>query len=109
MITQKQKAELRRHGVHPGVISELRPVDVEQMLSGEPVMIPISAERSPEQDLKDLAATLARARRSSADLASEAQRFAAPDLEITAAVVDAIKAGGAAMFAIRDALWIALS
>ena len=108
MITAAQKAALRARGVHPGVISELRPVDVQQMLSGyEP--IPVNAERSPEQDLQQLVATLARARRSSADLASQAQKFAAPGIEITPAVVDAIKAGGEAMFAIRDALWIALS
>jgi hypothetical protein len=83
MITKAQKAELRRRGVHPDVICELRPEDARQLLDPS-APIPVNAERSPEQDLQDLAAALARTGLPSTQLARQAQQSAAPGIEITA-------------------------
>ena len=105
LITHAMKAKLRERGVHPDVIRELRPVDAHRLLDDH---VPLNATRSPQQDLSDLAATLARAQ-DSASLAHEAMRFAAAGIEITPETVDAIRAGGAVAYAVRDALWIALS
>jgi Protein of unknown function (DUF3631) len=106
MITNAMEAELRKRGVHPGVIRELRPEDAHRLLDkSEPIRL--NAERSPEQDLSKLAATLAG--QDSTRLAREAMRFAAPGIKITPGMIDAIKTGSAVAYPVRDALWIALS
>ena len=58
MITRQMRADLRQRGVHPDVIRELRPEDAHRLLDeNEPV--PPNAERSPQHDLRKLAAVLA--------------------------------------------------
>ena len=106
MITQAMKAKLRERGVHPGVIRELRPEDAHRLLDEiEPVRL--NAARSPQQDLRKLAATLAG--QDSTRLAHMAMRYAAAGIEINPETIDAIRAGGAVAYPVRDALWIALS
>ena len=106
-VTKAQQAALRRFGVHPGVIAELDAAAATRLLN-EPV-VPLNALREPGEDLRKLAGCLAGAGLASAVVADRAQRHLAPGVAIDAAGVEAIKAGGAAGFAVRDALWIALS
>ena len=106
MITRAMKAKLRKRGVHPDVIRELRPEDAHLLLdAGTP--IPPSAARAPEHDLRELAGHLAG--QDSARLADQAMQFVAKGIVITPATIDTIKAGGEVPYAVRDAIWTALS
>ena len=107
IITNAQRAELRRRGMHPEVIRELRPADAKWLLDADPPVVPPNAAIAPAEDLRQLAATLKGL--SSAQVARDAQPYAPPGVEVDEAVIDRIKAGGAAGFAVRDALWTALS
>ena len=106
LITHAMKARLRQRGVHPGVIRELRPEDAHRLLD-EDAPVPPNAAREPQQDLRELAAILAG--QDSARLARAALRYAAAGIEISPETIDAIRAGDAVAYPVRDALWIALS
>ncbi len=94
MITAAQRAELLKNGVHPETLKELRPQDVQNILGGEPVLV--AAQRRararagsggppevPEQPGSE----------PSAIWAERAQAYVLPGDQITAALVDAIRAG----------------
>ena len=118
MITAAQRGELLRKGIHPLTLRELTPADAQGML-GEFSSVPVNAMRSPEEDLAEMRETLVRVDGTttrwgetwtSAFVAQRAQPYAARfGINVTAADVDAIKAGSMATFAVRDAIWIALS
>ena len=104
-IPKAMRGRLRKHDVHEGVIAELRFEDARRMLDA-PETVYANARRAPAEDLVELAKIVAGY--DSRDLASTASSFA-NRVEITASVIDAIKAGTMVQFAVRDAIWAALS
>jgi hypothetical protein len=106
--TAAQAAQLGKRGVHPGVIEELTAAEAKNLLTGDPPIIPPSAYRAPKDDLCELAKTLGRVSTPSAEIADMAVQYGG-GVAVTSAMIDTIKAGGWAPFAVRDAIWIALS
>ena len=100
-----ERDQLRKLGVHEGVIPELRPRTRTACWRARNRLG--NARRSPGEDLASWP-------RSSPALMTAgiwpamASGFA-HRVEITAAVIDAIKAGIMVQFAVRDAIWDALS
>ena len=110
-VTDLQRTKLRRAGMHQASIDELSEADAAGILAGDPVMIPVSSTRTPVEDTALLQRCLLgpAAKRSSADLADEARRYAPPEVTITPATIDWIRRGGSASRQIREAIWNALS
>jgi hypothetical protein len=105
--TAAQAAQLSKLGVHREVLAELSSWDAERLL-GDPPIIPMNACKAPKDDLRELAKVLGRVSTSSAKLADMAVQYGG-GVAVTAAMIDAIKAGGWAPYAVRDAIWVALS
>jgi uncharacterized protein DUF3631 len=106
-LTPAQAAQLSKLGVHHEVLRELTPRDAESLL-GDPPIIPRNACKAPKDDLRELAKVLGMVSTPSADLADMAVQYGG-GVAITADMVDAIRQGGWAPYAVRDALWTALS
>jgi hypothetical protein len=107
MPTPAQETALAKLGVHPEVIKEMTPHDAERLL-GDPPFAPRNACKAPQDDLRELAKVLGMVSTPSADLADMAVQYGG-GVAITADMVDAIRQGGWAPYAVRDALWTALS